>query len=400
VIAWIDAGSGASGDMLLGALVGAGADQVAIEVAIAQVAPEQIGLTTGPVTRAGLAACRADVEVADSTTQRGLDDVLDLLHGAGLEPQVEEHAAAVFTRLAEAEALVHGTSVAHIHFHEVGALDAIADIVGVCAGLAGLQLEALHCSPVAVGSGSVSSAHGTLSVPPPAVVELLRGVPSYAGPVVAEMCTPTGAALLSHWVTEWGPQPAMSVSRVGLGAGHRDFAGHANVLRLLIGEAPGTAPGVSASAHDAVVLETNVDDLDPRLWPRILALLLERGASDAWLSPILMKKGRPAHTLSVLVRSEALEQVRAVVYEETSAIGSRTYRVEKDELDRDFETVEISGQRIRVKIARQTGRVVNRQPEYDDVVAAASALGLPVKTVLAQSLAAPVLVPAPPISGG
>ncbi len=382
MIGWLDAGSGASGDMLLGALVDAGADFSAIMSAVEAVAPEQVALSSQDVWRRGLRACRMVVEIEDSVTHRGLSQVLGLIEEAEIDEPVRQHAVQVFTALAEAEASVHGTTVDEVHFHEVGALDAIADIVGVCAGFDALGLDELHCSPVAVGSGTIATDHGRLSVPPPAVVALLRGIPTYAGPAETELCTPTGAALLSHWVTEWGAQPPMAVSAVGTGAGGRDFATHANVLRLLVGEPSSfaaTNPASTADQRRAVVLETNVDDLDPRLWPRILTLLLERGASDAWLTPILMKKGRAAHTLSVLVRSDRLDVVRATIYEETTAIGMREYPVDKHELERGFRVVHVGGQDIRVKLATFAGAVVNVQPEYDDVAAAAKALGRPAK---------------------
>ena len=303
---------------------------------------------------------------------------------------VRQHTADVFTALAQAEAEVHGTTVDDVHFHEVGALDAIADIVGVCAGFVALGLEEVHCSPVAVGFGTIATDHGLLSVPPPAVVALLRGIPTYAGPAETELCTPTGAALLSHWVTAWGPQPPMAVSAVGTGAGGRDFATHANVLRLLVGEPSELAASSLAPTSGqprALVLETNVDDLDPRLWPRILTLLLERGASDAWLTPILMKKGRAAQTLSVLVRPDRLDTIRATIYQETTAIGMREHAVDKHELEREFRVVSVAGREIRVKLAIFTGNVVNVQPEYEDVVAAAKILGRPAKSVLAEATA-------------
>jgi uncharacterized protein (TIGR00299 family) protein len=332
------------------------------------------------------------VLAADSVTARGLGAVSALIADAGLDPAVQQHALAVFTRLAEAEAAVHGTTADEVHFHEVGALDAIADIVGACAGFADLGLTALHCSPVAVGSGSVETAHGRMSVPPPAVAELLRGVPTYAGAVASELCTPTGAALLTHWVTSWGPQPPMAVGAVGVGAGGKDFPEQANVLRLLVGDAlPAPTP-----LHPAVVLETNIDDLDPRLWPHVLARLLEHGAADAWLTPILMKKGRPAHTLSVLVRTDLVDAVRGVVFAETSAIGMREYPVTKHELERSFETVEVDGHPVRIKVATYGGVVVNRQPEYDDLAAAAAALGRSVKSVLTEAAGKAATNPAPP----
>jgi uncharacterized protein (TIGR00299 family) protein len=382
MIGWLDAGSGASGDMLLGALVDAGADFSVIQAAVEAVAPEGVALSSEGVWRRGLRARRVVVDVADSVTHRGLGQVLGLIEGAALAAEVQHHAASVFTALAEAEASVHGTTVDDVHFHEVGALDAIADIVGVSAGFYALGLEEVHCSPIAVGSGTIATDHGLLSVPPPAVVALLQGIPTYAGPAETELCTPTGAALLTYWVTSWGPQPPMAVSAVGTGAGGRDFPSHANVLRLLMGE-----PTEVARERRTVVLETNVDDLDPRLWPRVLALLLERGASDAWLTPILMKKGRAAHTLSVLVRSDRLDEIRGTIYEETTAIGMREHAVDKHELARDFRTVGVGGHDIRVKIASSNGTVVNVQPEYDDVVAVATALGRPAKSVLAEASA-------------
>jgi uncharacterized protein (TIGR00299 family) protein len=241
---------------------------------------------------------------------------------------------------------------------------------------------------VAVGSGSVTTSHGQLSVPAPAVVELLRGIPTYGGPVAAELCTPTGAALLAHWVTSWGPQPPLAVDRVGTGAGGRDFSTHPNAVRLLVGAPTNGAGGGDAELRTATVLETNVDDLDPRLWPVIVQRLLDAGASDAWLTPILMKKGRPAHTLSVLVAADRVDAVRSVVFAETSAIGLRSLDVGKHPLERDFVQVEVAGQPVAVKLARSGGAVVNVQPEFDDVTAAAEALGWPTKRVLAAATAA------------
>ena len=399
MIGWLDAASGASGDMLLAALLDAGADEARLVTAVEAVAPEHVSLRSEHLLRGGLAARRTYVEVADSTTHRGLGDVLSLIDAAPLDEAVAGHAREVFTLLAQAEASVHGITADAVHFHEVGALDAIADIVGVCAGLVSLGLDELHCGPVTVGSGRVSTAHGLLSVPAPAVAELLRGVPTTAGPVAAEMCTPTGAALLRHWVTSWGPQPPMVVATVGTGAGSRDFPDQPNVVRLFVGtpvEISGSGPtgrpaGLAAFEHaatgTAVVYETNVDDLDPRLWPVVLQRLLAAGASDAWLVPIVMKKGRPAHTLSVLARPERATVVRETIFAETSAIGLREIIVGKHALDREFSSVQVEGQSISIKVARSGGAVVNVQPEYDDVVAAALELQRPVKAVLAAAVA-------------
>jgi uncharacterized protein (TIGR00299 family) protein len=381
-VLWIDASSGASGDMLLGALVGAGVPVEVMQAAIDAVAPEPITLRVEEVRRGGLAATRVHVDVAESHHHRTWRDVRALLGDADL-------AVAVFERLAVAEAAVHGTTPDEVHFHEVGALDAIADVVGVCAGFAHLAATGVTVSPVAVGSGTIQAAHGTLPVPPPAVAELLRGVPSYAGPVAMELCTPTGAALLTTLATAWGPQPAMSVGDIGVGAGGRDPEGHANVVRLFVGVVSRLGPGGprTSTTGDPLLLECNVDDLDPRVWPAVIAALLEAGASDAWLTPILMKKGRPAHTLSVLVDEAHAGAVRAAIFRQTSTIGLREQTLTKHALEREFVSVEIGGRTVSVKLARHDGVVVNAQPEYDEVARVAADLGRPVADVLAEAAA-------------
>jgi uncharacterized protein (TIGR00299 family) protein len=325
------------------------------------------------------------VDAAQSGRRRTWPDVAGLLDAAPLPDGVRRRARGTFERLAEAEAKVHGTAVDEVHFHEVGALDAIADIVGVSAGLEHLALAELVVSPVAVGSGAVATAHGVLPVPPPAVAELLRGVPSYAGPIPAERCTPTGAALLTANATAYGAQPAMITTEIGLGAGARDPQGQANVLRLLVGE-PATPPVHGTDAP--VLIETNVDDLDPRLWPNVISALLAAGASDAWLTPILMKKGRPAHCLHALASRGMAEPVRAEIFRQTSTIGVREHAVAKHALDRETRAVQVDGQTVRVKVARRGGSVVNVQPEYDDVAAAAAATGRPARDVLADATTA------------
>ncbi|MGI9155447.1 MAG: nickel pincer cofactor biosynthesis protein LarC [Marmoricola sp.] len=379
-IGWVDAGSGASGDMLLGALLGAGVPLAVLQRAVDAVTPEPVTLSVEQTSRQGLAATRCLVDTTDSTTHRTWADIRTLLETSALDAEVRSRAVATFTRLAEAEARVHGSSVDEVHFHEVGALDAIADVVGVCAGLVHLGLDTLVVSPVAVGGGHVDTAHGRLPVPAPAVADLLRGAPSYGGPA-GELCTPTGAALLVTATTGWGSQPAMTISSIGVGAGGRDPESHPNVLRLFVGRT------VAGSAPGALLLETNVDDLDPRLWPGAIAALLAAGAGDAWLTPILMKKGRPAHTLSVLVTADRAAAVRREVFRHTTAIGLREQPVAKLALDRAMVTVEVGGQPIEVKLASLDGELVNLQPEYEHVAAAASSLGRPVKDVLQQAVA-------------
>jgi uncharacterized protein (TIGR00299 family) protein len=383
---WVDASSGASGDMLLGALVGAGVPLAVIQDAVDAASPEPVALRVEAVTRHGFAATRVHVDVADSAHHRSWRDVRALLLEAELTDDVRDLALQVFERLAVAEGAVHGHDPLDVHFHEVGALDAIADVVGVCAGIAYLAPAAVVVSPVAVGSGTVRTAHGTLPVPPPAVAALLTGVPSYAGPDSApatELCTPTGAALLTTLATSYGGQPPMTTRQVGVGAGGRDPEGHANVLRLLVGAAVDGQDG----PEDLLVLETNVDDLDPRLWPDVITAVMAAGALDAWLTPILMKKGRPAHTFRALAGPDTVAEVRRTIFRETTTIGIREYPVARHALPRETTTVTVGAAEIRVKLARLDGVVVTAQPEYDDVVRAAHALGRPVREVLAEATA-------------
>ena len=387
---WIDASAGASGDMLLGALIGAGVPLEVLSASIDAVAPEPVALRPEQVTRNGFAATRCHVEIADSAHHRSWRDIRTMLTESDLDADVRALAVRAFERLAVAEARVHGSDPLDVSFHEVGALDAIADVVGVCAGFVWLARAGsegssttpqVTVSPVAVGSGTVQGAHGQMPVPPPAVAELLRGRPSLAGPGSAESCTPTGAALLTTLADEWGPQPAMAVDAIGIGAGGRDPETHANVLRLFVG----TSPGLD---ERPLLIESNIDDLDPRVWPSVIAALLDAGANDAWLTPILMKKGRPAHTLSVLSSSATADDVRAVIWRHTSTIGVREIPLAKHALEREMVSVEVAGQTIDVKLASHAGEVVNAQPEWDDVARAAAALGRPVNDVLADAIAA------------
>ena len=377
MIGWIDASAGASGDMLLGAIVDAG-----VPVGVLQGVIDTLGLpitlTTRTVTRAALGATKVDVRTLQDNHHRRLRDISALIEPLG--PPVAPLALKVFQRLAEAEAHVHRVSVDEVHFHEVGALDAIADITCCVAGLAYLNLTELHCSPVSLGTGMAHGAHGPVPIPGPAVLDLLRGKPVVGGPAPFECTTPTGAALLTTLVTHWGGMPSMTVGGVGAGAGERDPVEFANALRIVIGET--TVPTIGG-----VLLEANVDDLDPRLWPQAIARILAAGASDAWLTPIMMKKGRPAHTLSVLCTAARAADIRSVVFAETSTIGLREIAVIKHTLERSESRIRLDGQSIRTKTAYESGEIVNCSVEWEDVAAAAAALGRPAKQVLADAQA-------------
>jgi uncharacterized protein (TIGR00299 family) protein len=368
--------------MLLGTLVDAGVPLDVPAAAVAALPVERIRLVAEQVTRHGLGATRVHVDAPPSDHHRTWPDVRAILADAALPERVRDGALAVFERLAVAEGRVHRVPPEDVHFHEVGALDALADVVGVVAGFEHLGLTRLAASPVALGSGSARGAHGVVPIPGPAVLELLTGIPVVAGAVPAEMCTPTGAALVAARVGEWTTLPPMRVERVGTGAGGRDPVELPNVVRLVLGEPAEPQPA------DAVVLEANIDDLDPRLWPGVLDTLFVAGASDAWLTPILMKKGRPAHTLSALCPPDAVAGVRAAILATTSSIGLRVAPVGKVALERSQTSVAVLGGRVGVKVAADSGRPVNVSVEYEDVAALARELELPAKEVLRAATAA------------
>jgi uncharacterized protein (TIGR00299 family) protein len=395
-VGWVDATHGISGDMLLGACLDAGVELAVVQAAIDRLElPEPVVVTREPVRRGSLAATKATVSRGSSDRRRTLGDVLALLDRS--DPGVGTSAAAVFRTLAEAEARVHRVETENVHFHEVGALDSIADVVGVVAALHALGLDRLVCSPIALGGGRASTEHGPIPIPGPAVVELLResSAPAFGGPVEIELATPTGVALMVTLADEFGPLPSLRPQLVGSGAGSRDPEGHPNLTRLVVGEAVAATRASANGADDlepelaaAVVVEANIDDLDPRLWPQVLAELLAAGASDAWLTPILMKKGRPAHTLSVLADPAYAERLEQVVFVQTSTIGLRRHLVDKRALPRESVVVQVHDGQVRVKVARLNGCVVNAVPEYDDVARIAGERGIPTTVVLDAARAA------------
>lgn len=389
MIGWLDCASGASGDMLLGTLVAAGIDLADLQQAVDAVTPEPVRLRAESVTRGTLAATRVHVLGTESHVHRTWADLAPLLQVSGV-PGIDR-ARSTFRRLVEAEGAVHGISPDEVHLHEVGALDAIADIVGVCAGFALLGLQRLHCSPVALGAGTVQAAHGRLPVPGPAVQLLIGSAPSYGGPVEVELLTPTGAALLAEHVDEWGPQPLLTDTRQAFGAGGRDLAEQPNVVRLITGTPwqtaePGTRRHGPQGLTDLMELQATVDDLDPRLWPSVLEDLIGAGALDAWLAPVLMRKGRPGHVLHVLVPPGSADDVEQAVFALTTTLGVRRLPLTRRALERRVDTVEVAGHTIRVKVRDPHGPHRRSQVEWDDVLTAAEALGRPAREVLDQAV--------------
>jgi uncharacterized protein (TIGR00299 family) protein len=375
--AWIDASAGIAGDMLLGALIDAGAGLERVQAAIDAVLPGSVGLSVEEVRRAGMRATKVHVTpLVDDPPHRTWRDIRVLLR---------EHARtgpeAVFDRLAVAEARVHGTDPEDVHFHEVGALDSIADVVGVCAALDDLGVTSVSAGEVALGSGTVRSAHGRLPVPAPAVAELARGW-QVRGDGPGELATPTGMALIRALAGRCETLPPMTVDRVGVGAGTRDTPGRPNVVRVVIGAEE------ADSTEDVVLLEANVDDLDPRLWPGVLANLLELGADDAWLVPILMKKGRPAHTLCVLAKPGLTARLRDQIFRDTTTLGVREGPLRKTVVARTFTTITVAAGPISVKVGHVDGVIVQVMPEFEDVAARARASGLAQRVVLQQATAA------------
>ena len=380
--AWIDCSTGLSGDMLLGAFIDLGVDLTEVVTALGVGASLDVSTTTREEQRAVAVGVRAD---PDQPT-RTLSDLLAIVDGAGLDARVAGRARAVLSRLATAEARVHDTTMNSVHFHEIGAVDTVVDVVGVCFAVDALGVEEVIAGPIALGGGSIDTAHGSLPVPGPAVLELLAGsqLTAHGGPVDVELATPTGVALLTELAAASGPMPTMRPTGVGIGAGSRQLPGRANVLRVVVG----TTEAVAADEDTWLLLEANVDDLDPRLWPEVLDRLFAAGAADAWLTPILMKKGRPAHTLSALACSASVDAVRTAMFRESSTIGVRLTPVGKCALDREWIAVDVHGEQVRVKIARLDGAVVNVAPEWVDVLAAARQLDRPAKEVLAAAAAA------------
>ncbi len=399
--AWIDASAGVAGDMLLGAFIDAGADLAVVQQAVDAVIADSVRLTATPVTRAGQHANRISVEViTQDVPAREWKVVEDLIATASLATPIRDRALTTFGRLAEAEGRVHHVPPERVHFHEVGALDSIADVVGVAAALHALEIDSISVSAVAVGSGRVRGAHGDLGVPVPAVVELATGWKIFAGGS-GELTTPTGMALVSALADGCEDLPSIALQASGAGAGSRDTPGRPNVTRVLIGQR--VAQPKDDLTERAVLIEANVDDLDPRLWPGVLTSLIRAGAADAWLVPIIMKKGRPAHTVAVMARADQAADLRHLLLALTSTIGVRETAVRKTALPRGWVDVIIADSRLSIKIAHRGGKIWQVTPEFDDLERASIELGVSPLTLLEQTMAAAAvagLVTGAPVPNG
>lgn len=360
---WVDATAGVAGDMLAAALVDVGVPLGVMREAVEAVLPGVATLTTTTVVRAGQRAVKFDVDAAPGTEHRHLSDIRGLLDAADIDPALRASVTEVFLRLAEAEASAHGVDIEDVHFHEVGAVDSIADIVAVCAGLQWLEVDDLRFSTLELGSGTVRAAHGVLPVPTPAALRLTAGL-HVTSLRHGECATPTGLAILTALGDQFPAMPPLSVTATGTGAGTRDTDDRANVVRVVLGGA----------VNQHLLIETNIDDMDPRLWPRVLELLMAAGAQDAWLTPIIMKKGRPAHTVSVLCDGSSADALQDVLFEHTTTIGVRRIDVEKSALERVMTTIDFDGSPVRVKVAGRGTRILNVSIEFEDVAQVARKL--------------------------
>jgi uncharacterized protein (TIGR00299 family) protein len=388
-VLYFDCFSGASGDMVLGALIDAGVPFEDVRAALGSLAVASDTVWTERVTRSGIAATKFQVRGEAGTTPGGhhahphrhLTGIYRLIDSSSLSAQGKERAKALFARLGEAEAAIHGISIDKVHLHEVGALDSIIDIVGSVYALERLGADRIVSSPLNVGHGTVESAHGVYPVPAPATVRLLKDAPVYSGPQAAELVTPTGALLITGYAESYGPVPAMRLRATGYGAGARDFRDTPNVLRVLVGEAD-AAP----VAHDVVVIEAEIDDMNPQIFGVVMDRLLAAGALDVFYTAIQMKKNRPGTLLSVIAQPDARERLTALVFRETTTIGVRYSHVRRERLERETVAVETAHGTVRIKVARRGGDVLNVAPEFDDCVKLAEAAGKPVKEIQAAAM--------------
>jgi pyridinium-3,5-bisthiocarboxylic acid mononucleotide nickel chelatase len=374
-ICYFDAFSGISGDMTVGALLDAGADWPFVEASLLSL---NLGATyeVARTKRKGIAASKFQVHGGEQKAHRHLPHIEKIIQAADLPAEARDNAIAVFRRLGEAEAISHNVHIEKVHFHEVGAVDSISDIVGACVALSSLAIDEVYASKINVGSGTVNTEHGVLPVPTPATTELLKQTPIYSSGPETELTTPTGAALLATLAKGYGSLPPISVLAQGFGAGEKDFPSQANVLRVLIGKRTGATEATTVN-----VLEANIDDSSPQILGFAMERLLEAGALDVTLTPIFMKKNRPATLLSVIATPASTEQLVSILFAETSTLGLRISEASRRVAARHFVEVDTSYGRVRIKLS-DNGSFA---PEYDDCRTIALNQGVPIRTVLAEA---------------
>ena len=377
---YFDCSSGAAGDMIVAALIDAGVPLSTVAEGIEALEIDGLAVRTSSAMKGTVRATSFVVEAVDDAAPRTYADIVALLTSSRLPDAVRSRSLDAFAVLARAEARIHGTSMEDVHFHEVGGIDSIADIVGACAALEHLNPDRIVVSPIATGRGTTGSMHGTIPIPAPAVLEILSGAELFERGT-RELVTPTGAALLASWADSFGPMPRMKLEGVGYGAGTADLA-WPNVLRIIVGE----QPDVERSDVSTELIETNIDDMSPELLPYVIERTLEAGALDAWATPAHMKKGRIGTVLSVLVEHGASQAVLDVLFRETTTFGVRISAVDREVLDRKIIDVDVEGHTVRVKVGYRDGVAITSSPEYEDVARVARSTGRPLRDVYRLAL--------------
>jgi len=362
--AYFDCFSGISGDMTLGALVDAGCPLERLREDLKGLKVPGWQISAEKVWKNGMAATHVSVRTKDPQTHRSLNDILGIIGKSELGGDVRKRASSIFRRLGEAEAAVHDVPIEKVHFHEVGAVDAIVDIVGACIGFSVLGIEEFACSPLNVGGGSAKMAHGMLPVPAPAAARLLLGKPTYSNGMQKELVTPTGAAIVATLCQSFGPQPPLRVQSIGYGAGATDLEGQPNVLRIMVGE---SLQHLETEFDEEIrVIEANLDDLNPQVYGYFAEKALAAGALDVFTTPVQMKKGRPGTLLTLLCKPENARKLTDLVFAETTTFGLRSYTAERRILPREWQSVQTRFGEVRMKIARANGKVLQVSPEYED----------------------------------
>ena len=390
-----DCFSGASGDMILGALLDVGVPLDGLRAALGSLAVDYGDASTRRVVRSGIAATKFAVHErrGESGTHihsrdnhhghHSLAEIAGLIDRSALSDAGKVRAKRLFQRLGEAEAAIHDVPIEQVHLHEVGSIDSIIDIVGAVFALEWIGADEITSSPLNVGSGTIQSAHGLLPVPAPATARLLAGAPVYAGTVAAELVTPTGALIVTDYAHGFGPLPLMRIDKVGYGAGDRDFPGHPNVLRVFIGRT-----AADRTTERVVVIECEIDDMNPQLFGTLMDRLHAAGAHDVFFASVMMKKNRPGVLVTALARPDQREAIIGVLFAETTSIGVRYHEMQRECLSREIMTVDTPLGPVNFKVASRDGRVVNAAPEFDDCARLAAENGLPVKDVQAMALKA------------
>lgn len=380
---YFDCFAGASGDMILGASIAAGVEPEAFKQRLSLLGVQGYAIDFETVDRSGISATYARVQTAHEHEHRNLSDILKIIYESGLSDAVKNLAARIFTRLAEAEARVHNEPVDKIHFHEVGALDAIIDVVGAAICFEILGIERFLSSPLNVGSGTVEMEHGRFPVPPPAVAELLKGVAFYSTEAVGELVTPTGAAIITTVCTNYGPIPQMKLQYTGYGAGTREYKKFPNALRVLIGEDTGelTSAGPATLHQRLWMIETNMDDISPQILGHVMERAFELGALDCYFTSVQMKKNRPGVLLSILCGADERATLSELLFSETTTLGVRAYEVERRALERRIVRVETQYGPIDVKVAQLNGHIIKEMPEYEQCRLAAREANVPLRIV-------------------